>query len=115
MRIEVQRIVGDTALTLEDGQNLYSLLQPALLKGEKILVDFTGISIFASLFFNAAIGQLLKDFRPESLNALLTIENLNASGRDTLVRSIANAKTYYASGEFRKVQRDVLRAMAETE
>lgn len=115
MRIEVKNIVGDTALTLEDGQQLYSAIKTMLIQKQRVTIDFSGITLFASLFFNSAIGQLLKDFSAESLNTLLTIENLNASGLDTMRRSIANAKTYYASGDFRKVQGEILRAMAETE
>lgn len=115
MRVDVKREVGDTALTLEDGLKLYSIIKPALLKGQGVEIDFSGITLFASLFFNAAIGQLLRDFKPEALNTLLVIINLNASGLDTMKRSIENAKKYYNSGDFQKIQSEVLRAMAEAD
>lgn len=115
MRVEVKQLVGDAALTLEDGLKLYSVIKPQLTNGQQVDIDFSGITLYASLFFNAAIGQLLKDFRPESLNTLLTIENLNAFGLDTMKRSIENAKRFYASEDFRKAQSEVLRAMAEAE
>ena len=115
MRIDVKNLVGDTALTLEDGLKLYAVIKPPLLNGQRVDIDFSGITLFASLFFNAAIGQLLKDFSSESLNTLLIIENLNASGLDTMRRSIENAKKFYASDDFQKVQSEVLRAMAEAE
>lgn len=115
MRVDVKSIVGDSALTLEDGQRIYSFIKPYLLKGQRVDLDFYEITLFASLFFNAAIGQLLRDLQPEALNRLLTIENLNASGLETMKRSIANAKMFYASDDFQKVQSEVLRAMAEAD
>lgn len=115
MRVDVQKIVGDSALTLEDGQNLYELIKPSLENGEKVCLDFSGISLFASLFFNAAVGQLLKDFRPDSLNTLLSIQAISPTGSETMRRSIENAKSFYASDDFRRKETEALRAMAASE
>ena len=80
--------------------------------GREVELDFDGVSVFASLFFNAAIGQLLKDIGPETLNRLLHLDNLNPLGQDLLRRVIDNSKRYYASKEYRDVQARVLQRLA---
>ena len=54
--------------------------EPELVADREVTLDFDGVSVFASPFLNAAIGQLLKDVRPEDLNRLLRIEKLNPTG-----------------------------------
>lgn len=115
MRVDVKSIVGDSALTLEDGLKLYALIMPSLHNNECVRLDFSGLTLFASLFFNAAIGQLLRDFDPNALNKLLVVENLDPTGSETLRSSIENAKVFYSSEDFRKAQSEVLRAMAEAD
>lgn len=85
-----------------DGQGIYDRLQPALAKGEMVTLVFSGSEIFASPFFNAAVGQLLKDYQPDNLNRLVRFENLNARGQAILRRVIANAKDYYGDRERRR-------------
>lgn len=115
MRVSVKGIVGDSALTLEDGQKIYPLIKRELEHRRAIELDFSGVTLFASLFFNAAFGQLLKDFNPDFLNKLITIHGLSDAGLETMRRSIANAKQFYGSPDFRRTQTEVLRAMAEAE
>lgn len=115
MRVHIKEIVGDSALTLEDGQKIFPLIKRRLDQNQEIELDFNGITLFASLFFNAALGQLLRDFKPEFLNRLISITNLNEVGSATMKRSIENAKQFYASADFQRTQTEVLRAMAEAE
>src|SRR5437899_13092775 len=115
MRHAVRDIIGENALTLEDGQSIYDRIKPELANRRNVELDFSGVTVFASPFFNAAIGQLLKDFKPEDLNRLLRVVNLIPAGHDVLKRVIENAKQYYSSEHFRKAQSEVLRAMSEAE
>ena len=95
MRIEVATIVGPSAMTLTDGNAVYAVIMPLLSRGEVVELDFSGVHVFASPFFNAAIGQLLASVQSSTLNALLKILNLAAPG-DRLVRDvIRNAKRFY--------------------
>jgi hypothetical protein len=67
------------------------------------------VKIFASPFFNAAVGQLVKDFKPDSLNRLLKVQNLSPLGQDVLKRVIENAKLYFSSSEnYRTTQAEVI-------
>ena len=42
------------------------------------------MTVVSCPFFNAAIGQLLKDLRPEDLDEQLKVENLTSVGQDLL-------------------------------
>ena len=113
MKCLVREIVGDSAITLDDGQGVHERIQPALGRGETVELDFEGVSVFASPFFNAAIGQLLKDHQPQQLEELLRVENLNSVGRDLMQRVIENSQRYYSSADYRAAQARVLQEMCE--
>ena len=73
MKCLVHVTIGEDAITLDDGQSIYQQIKPELLAGHEVELDFDGVSVFAAPFFNAAIGQLLKDLRPEDLNRSLRV------------------------------------------
>jgi hypothetical protein len=111
MPFSVHETVGEDAITVDDGQMIHERIKAELLAGREVELDFSGVDVFASPFFNAAIGQLLKDFTAEDLNRLLRIRNLNPVGNDLLRRVIENAKRYYASPDYRTAQTKVLEQM----
>jgi len=116
MKCLVHETVGEDAITLDDGQSIHERIKPELIVGHEVELDFDGVSVFASPFFNAAIGQLLKDLRPEDLNRLLRVLNLNSTGYEVLRRVIDNAKKYYAaSPDYREAQAKVLERLSEAE
>src|SRR4030067_2544821 len=102
MKIDIQKMVGENCITLEDGQKVFDLIHPELLAGHIVELDFTNVTVFASPFFNAAIGRLLKDIKPEDLNHLLKITNLVPAGLTVLKRVIENSKEYYSNEGARK-------------
>ncbi len=108
MKIDVFSIVGENCITLEDGHKIYDMIHPELSAGNNVELDFENVKIFASPFFNSAIGRLLKDLKPEELNRLLKITNLTATGMSVLKRVIENAKEYYSNPDMRKAVDDVL-------
>ena len=113
MKFEVHNLTGENAITTEDGQAVYDAIKPDLSTGRPVELDFTGVAVFASLFFNAAIGQLLKDLSPDDLNRLLTVSNLVPAGQEVWQRVVENAKKYYSSPDYREAQKKVLKEMSE--
>jgi len=99
MKVVVRDIVGEYGITLDDGQKIYDLIHPELVAGNEVELEFEGVTIFASPFFNAAIGQLLKDIEAADLNRLLKISHITPVGKMVLRRVIQNAKEYYAATE----------------
>lgn len=112
MKIEIHTLVGEDCITLEDGQKVYDQLLPELKAGRPVEVDFEGVAVFASPFFNAAFGQLLRDFTPDDLNRLLKVTHLNPVGLSVLQRVIENAKRYFADKKYRRVVNKVLNKQA---
>lgn len=108
MKINVYEITGQLAITLDDGENLYQKIHPALSSNEYVELDFENVTIFASPFFNAGIGALLRDISSENLNRLLKIENITPVGYDVLRSVIENAKQYYALTETGRIEYDAI-------
>ena len=113
MRNHINSLIGKNCITSEDGQKVYQLIHPELLAGNSVELDFSEVNVFASPFFNAAIGQLLKDIQPETLNRLLKLSHLNSVGTQLAKKVIDNAKQYYSSEDIRKAVNEVLRQEAE--
>jgi len=98
MHIKVKELVGENAMTLDDGEAIYSRIHAPLTLGETVELDFDGVQVFASPFFNAGIGRLLgDDLTTEMLNSRLKFDHLSDFGNRVLRRVIANAKDYYAA------------------
>ncbi len=98
MHINVKELVGENAMTLDDGEAIYSRIHDPLTKGETVELDFDGVQVFASPFFNAGIGRLLGgDLTMDALNARLKFDHLSDFGARVLRRVIENAKEYYGA------------------
>ena len=114
MKYDIHAIVGKNGMTSQDGQKVYDAIYPELKAGHQIELDFAEVEIFASPFFNFAIGQLLKDISTDYLNQLLKVSHLNPVGRNILKRVIENSKKFYSNSETRKAIEKVLSEQAES-
>ena len=98
MHINVKGLVGENAMTLDDGDVIYARIHDPLTQGETVELDFDGVQVFASPFFNAGIGRLLGgELTADALNARLKFYHLSDFGARVLRRVIENAKDYYAA------------------
>jgi hypothetical protein len=113
MRLDVKEIAGTNCITLSDGQSLYEKIHPELKAGNTVELSFKGVRVFASPFFNAGIGQLLRDISATRLNDLLKVVDLPPNGVDTLKKVIENSRSYYASGENQKAVTEALKQEGE--
>lgn len=99
MKVRIADYTGKYAVTLIDGQQVYEQILPALESGCAIELDFGGVEVFASPFFNAALGQLLGRFSSEKLNELIEVTNLGPDGKAILTQVLENAREYYAASD----------------
>jgi hypothetical protein len=95
MQATVFEKIGKNAITADDGKLIYNEISHALKGGHDVVLNFAHVEVFASPFFNAAIGRLVNDFSAEILNEKLHFVNLCALGSDILEQVIENAKEYY--------------------
>lgn len=107
IKTSVHSMIGENCMTIDDGQQIYDVIYPELAAGHPVELDFDRVEIFASPFFNAAIGQLLKDIEPDDLNRLLLISSLNLNGQNTMRRAIEHSKRYYSEEGMRKIIDDI--------
>lgn len=84
---------------MDDGLAVYKKIVPELQARQSVELDFSDVKLFASPFFNAAIGQLYKDFSSDDLNNLLRMRGLSANGSIVLRKVTENAKVYYSSAK----------------
>jgi hypothetical protein len=112
MTCSIYEITGEYATDADSGQQVYDLIHAPLLAGQPVELDFTGVNVFASAFFNFAIAQLLSDLTSEDLNRLLTISHLTPDGYTVLKHSIDRAKLYYADAHYQDAVDSVIEEYA---
>lgn len=95
MKIIAKDLVGSNAISMQSGQILYEKISKPLLAGEVIEIDFKDVELFASPFFNASIGFLIKDIKVSELQKQLKLTNISEVGRQLLNHVISNAIKYY--------------------
>ena len=97
MKIGVAPRCEKLCITTEDGEQLRSEIVAQLSKGERVELDFADVEVFASPFLNAAVGSLLRDYKPEDLNSAIRFINLSPEDAQLLRRVIENARDYFAN------------------
>ncbi|MCU0542141.1 MAG: STAS-like domain-containing protein [Oscillatoriaceae cyanobacterium Prado104] len=114
MRQNIHDLIGKACMTPDEGQKVYELIYPELIANRPVELDFSRVEIFASPFFNFAIGQLLRDIPSDTLNRMLKFSNLNSVGRQVLKRVIENSKQYYSNENTRKAVDEVVSEQANS-
>lgn len=100
--LDVFTYTGKNCITRTDGDKIYNLIYPDLLAGKTIQLNFEGVEIYASPFFNAAIGRLLKDIKKEVIDENLKLVNIKQVGQETFELVKSNSSQYYNDHSFRK-------------
>jgi hypothetical protein len=75
-------------------------------------LDFADTRFFVSQFFNAAVGQLLKDHGIDEVRSRLHFLNLPSAAVAPLNRSVENAERYYRDPTFQTALDNVIEARA---
>jgi len=69
-------IEGDTAISYDDGKKCQKDIVDCLDKGEKVILDFSGISYVITAFLNPIIGDLILE-RGNGAMKFIGIKNAN--------------------------------------
>lgn len=113
MIVKIFDITGKRCIVKEQGQQIYDIIHPVLLKGETVTLDFDGVKQFASPFFNFAIGQLLKDLTRDDLQKQLFFENIVSDGMMVIEQVIENASNYHKDIDYQKIVDSILQQHIE--
>ena len=102
--ISVRDFVGVNAISMNSGNKLKEIILREWNSSEKIALDFSGVEVFASPFFNASIGALLKDRDINELQGKLVFQSMSEHGKRLLNLVIANAIRFYSDEKNRTDQ-----------
>lgn len=91
--------LASNGVAFSDGDRLYKLVSAAVSKNELVVLNFAGIRVFASPFFNGAVARFFKDLTPEEFRGRVEIQNLAAQGEAVLARVIENSRKFYRNPE----------------
>ena len=65
VKIKLVEFIGENCITIDQGAKVFAKIHPLLAVGNAVELEFEGVQVFASPFFNNAIGKLLEDLKPE--------------------------------------------------
>jgi hypothetical protein len=95
IKIAILKLIGQNAISMQSGSKLYENISTKIFSKEDVELDFSGVDLFASPFFNASVGLLLKDVSVTDFQQKLKITHINAVGQQLLNLVIANAISFY--------------------
>lgn len=83
------------AMTEDAGMQLRKEMNEAMEREEGVILDFEGIELFATPFFNASIGYFVMNLSPDKYKKQVKVINLSDLGKETYAHSYQNAVSVY--------------------
>ncbi|MDD3877957.1 MAG: STAS-like domain-containing protein [Bacteroidales bacterium] len=90
---------GDSAISVDDGNNVFIKIDNAISQGLSVILDFQNINLIITAFLNAAIGQLYSKYTSEDLQEKLKLENIKPEDVRLFQQVIKRAKEYFSDPE----------------
>ncbi|AKP67389.1 STAS-like domain-containing protein [Companilactobacillus ginsenosidimutans] len=94
-KIVIQKVINNSlAVNTEQGKMVFTVINEALNHGEKITIDFTGLSTITTAFLNLSIGRLYQMNTQEELKERINVDlsTLSLYQQEKLQRVIDNVK-----------------------
>ena len=91
-----------TAFSMEDAAALTPIIDAELKENSKIILDFSNIKFFTTLFFNNAITKYVLSLGPDEYKKRFNLINLSEVGKTTYEHSLTNANSYYELSDKKK-------------
>ena len=77
LRIYLEKVVGENCASIDDGDKVFQLVRPELVKGFQVEIDFKGINLMLTPFLNACFGKLLEQFGREITMTEVSMRNIS--------------------------------------
>lgn len=93
MKIIKIKEISETALSETDGKILRELILDSIdeIRQEGVKLDFEGVHLFATMYFNSSIGFLVLNESPDFVRNKIILSNLSSLGKNTYHYSYENA------------------------
>lgn len=99
MNINVYNLIGKTAVSRESGLIVKKEIDISLKEKNTVSLDFSGVEIYASPFFNTSIAPYLEKLSVEDMKKKFRFENISPLGRSLLNQVIHNAIEFYTKSD----------------
>lgn len=83
------------AMTEDAGLQLRKEMNEVMQREQNVILDFEGIKLFATPFFNSSIGYFVMQLSPEKFKEQVQLINLTDLGLETYSHSYQNAVSVY--------------------
>lgn len=93
MKVAVFATVDRAAVSYDEGHKILEMVQPAVIAGDRVVLDFSNVDVFASPFFNGLLAILYRQLGSDRYEKLIKIKNLTHEGETIAIRSIENARS----------------------
>src|SRR4051794_40854913 len=116
MRVKVSEIDNGHATTEQAAKRLFAIIEPAIARGEPVVLDFEGVRHYTGVFFGYSLGPLADADRDDRLRGLLRLENVPPYIPPVVDLVIDNAKHMRdATPRYREAREQALRKIFEEE
>lgn len=83
------------AISEEKGLALRKSLEDNIQSNDEVIVNFEGISMFTTPFFNASLGFFILKYGPDKFDEKVKVVGLGDMGKETYSHSRENAIEFY--------------------
>lgn len=83
------------AVSTEDGEKLFNIINEDFKKKNQVRLDFKNIELIVSTFLNASIGQLYGLYTTEFIQQYLSVQNMANEDLAILKKVTDRAKEYF--------------------
>lgn len=82
----------DTAFSSDDVKRITPVIDQAIAGGGSMVLDFSGITFFTTLFFSSAVTRFVFDVGPDEFDRMFHITGLTEVGQAAYNHSLAFAR-----------------------
>ncbi|MEJ5151254.1 STAS-like domain-containing protein [Comamonas sp. MYb396] len=108
-KILITETIGARCISATSGFQLFNLLNVLLSKNEVIELNFAGVNIFASPFFNNSIGRLYAAYPKDYLDRLIKFNNLTEYGNMLVAKVIENSQSFKTNSNIQAAIDEILK------
>lgn len=91
--------IAPIAMTEQSGMSIREKIKEILERENEVLLDFEGVYLFATPFFNSSVGYFVINLTPEKADAVIRTTNLTQLGVETYSHSLENAREIFTKKE----------------
>ena len=98
-----------SGFSIQDAKKIATLIdgELAILPiGDTLVLDFSGVKFYTTLFFNTALSRLLENMSIDEYDKRINVIGLTKVGQDAYEHSLNNAKDYYSMNEDQRKKQD---------